>query len=174
MKITGVGSLTKHPRYDRYRSKRIAIPVLFGKVCRIVVEGYDEDPQKEEFHTAINNFLSIDESVLRACEQYVFHYYQDCNADWDAADDEYVAVPSPSNVWDHIQLGGEPTVIRRDYGDKGIYINLGCGCDWEIEHGLQIVFKNGLKVNKVGSYDGHLTNSDAYADDSLENVVYRA
>ena len=26
---------------------------------------------------------------------------------------------------------------------------------------------------KVGGYDGHLTNSDAYADDALEGVVYR-
>jgi hypothetical protein len=25
----------------------------------------------------------------------------------------------------------------------------------------------------VGPYDGHLTNSDAFADSTLENVVYR-
>lgn len=46
-------------------------------------------------------------------------------------------------------------------------------CDWETEHGLQIVFKQGLKINKLGPFDGHLTNSDAYADKKLENVVYR-
>lgn len=36
-----------------------------------------------------------------------------------------------------------------------------------------LVLKNGLKVNKLGGYDGHLTNSDAFADDSLENTIYR-
>jgi hypothetical protein len=64
-------------------------------------------------------------------------------------------------------------VARRAYGDKGIYVSVECGCDWEVEHGLQLVFKNGLKVNKLGGYDGHLTNSDAFADESLEDVVYR-
>jgi hypothetical protein len=42
----------------------------------------------------------------------------------------------------------------------------------EPEHGLQVVFQNGLRVNKVGPYDGHLTNSDAYGDDNLEQAVY--
>jgi hypothetical protein len=27
-------------------------------------------------------------------------------------------------------------------------------------------------VTKVGPHNGHLTNSDAYADDDLENVIY--
>ena len=41
------------------------------------------------------------------------------------------------------------------------------------QHGLQIVFKDGRSVTKVGPYDGHLTNSNAYADASLDGVVYR-
>ena len=56
---------------------------------------------------------------------------------------------------------------------NAVYISLGCNCDWEQEHGLQIVLKDGLRVTKVGSFDGHLTNSDAYDDASLENVIYR-
>lgn len=64
-------------------------------------------------------------------------------------------------------------VTRRPYGDKRIYISLECGCDWEREHGLQIVFKEGQYVNKLGPYDGHLTNSDAFADDALEDIVYK-
>ncbi len=65
-------------------------------------------------------------------------------------------------------------MTRRGTGDKGVYVSLECGCDWEQEHGLQIVFKNGLKVNKVGPFNDWLTNSDAYGDDSLEDVVYRS
>ncbi|HEY7328274.1 MAG TPA: hypothetical protein VH592_11565 [Gemmataceae bacterium] len=63
-------------------------------------------------------------------------------------------------------------VSRRAYGDKGIYISVECGCEWEQEHGLQLVLRNGLKVNKLGGYDGHLTNSDAFDDESLEHVIY--
>ena len=64
-------------------------------------------------------------------------------------------------------------VSRRPYGDRAAYVSLECGCDWEEEHGLQIVFKEGLHVNMVGQYDGHLTNADAYGDGRLENVIYR-
>ena len=82
-------------------------------------------------------------------------------------------IDSPKDVWKHIQFGDEAMVIRRPYHDKGIYISLECNCDWEEEHGLQIVFKNGLKVNKIGPYDGHCTNVDAYANKSLEDVIYK-
>ncbi|WP_407939254.1 DUF6985 domain-containing protein [Microbulbifer thermotolerans] len=47
-------------------------------------------------------------------------------------------------------------VLRRPYGDKLVYISLECSCDWEREHGLQIVFKQGLYVNKIGPLDGIL------------------
>jgi hypothetical protein len=149
------------------------VPVLGGKVCRIVVAEYDDDPRKEEFHVAIANFLRIAPSVLKEAQPYVFRYYQDCKKNWEPDDDACVAIESPCDVWHHIQLGSEPLVLRRAYGDKGIYVSLECNCDWEAEHGLQIVFKNGLRVNKVSLYDGHLTNSDAYANDALEDVIYQ-
>jgi len=155
------------------RRKPVPIAVLGGKLCTICLEGYTWDKKKDEFDAAIANFLSLDAAALREAEGYVFQYYKDYEAGWKSYDDDFKPIKSPGDVWAHVRFGKEPTVSRRRYGDKGIYISLECGCDWEEEHGLQIVFKNGLKVNKVGSYDGHLTNSDAYADNSLEDVVYR-
>ena len=32
--------------------------------------------------------------------------------------------------------------------------------------------KTGLRVNKVGPYNGHLTHADAYGDEHLETVIY--
>lgn len=54
----------------------------------------------------------------------------------------------------------------------GIYFSLECNCDGEPEHGLQLVIRDGLTVSKVGSFDGHLTNADAYGDRSLAGIVY--
>ena len=173
MEIPGLGSVTKDLRFGFYESDPMPIPALGEKECRVAVEDYDDDPNKDEFHVAIANFLSIDSSVLRVAEEQIFRYYKKCNDDWDPDDEEYIAIKAPHDVWDHIQLGDQPAVRRRAYGDKAIYVLLECNCDWEPEHGLQIVFQNGLTVNKVGPYDGHLTNSDAYDDDSLEHVVYR-
>jgi hypothetical protein len=173
MNIPGLGELAKDERFGWYYSQPLKLSLLNGSECKVVVEGYDEDPQPLEFHAAIANLLACGFSVLKAAEQHVFKYYQDMNSNWDTSDEEYVPINSPSDVWRHVRFGSEPMVTRRAYGDKGIYVSIECNCDWEPEHGLQIVLKNGERVVKVGPYDGHLTNSDAYADDSLENVVYR-
>lgn len=175
MDIPGLGIVTKDSRFGWYYSQPMSIPVLRGQTCRMVVEGYDDDPNKDEIHVAIANFLSLPPAALEEAALHVFRYFQNCNDGmWEPDDDEFLVIESPSEVWRHVRLGDEPMVSRRHYGDRGIYVSLSCGCDWEEEHGLQIVFKNGLRVNKVGPYDGHLTNSDAYADNSLEDVVYRA
>ena len=102
----------------------------------------------------------------------MFQYYKDCNKDWDEGSERFISIESPADVWMHVQLGAKPLVTRRGYGDQGIYISVECECAWEEEHGLQIVFKNGLKINKIGAYDGHYTNSDAYGDDRLEDIIY--
>lgn len=167
MEIPGLGAVTRENDLNWLYSGPIAVPVLGGKACRIVVEGYDEDPKKAEFHAAIANFLAAGPEVLQAAEPHLFAYYQDFRHD------QPEEILSPSGVWKHIRLGEEPIVTRRNHGDQGVYVSLESNCDWEPEHGLQIVFKNGLVVNKVGPFDGHLTNSDACADDSLEDVIYR-
>jgi hypothetical protein len=154
MEIPGLGVVTQHCEF--LRSEPIPSPLLGGQLCRIIVAGYVDDVNKEEFHEAINNFLSGDASVLKACEQKVYDYYKLVNDGcWEPDDDEYITIESPSGVWDYIQLGSM-MVERCAYGDKGVYVSLESECEWEPEHGLMIVFKNGLKVTKVGGYDGNL------------------
>jgi hypothetical protein len=43
--------------------------------------------------------------------------------------------------------------------DNDFYASYECNCDWEGEHGLCIVLKNGLAITRVGKFDGHLTNT---------------
>jgi hypothetical protein len=72
----------------------------------------------------------------------------------------------------HIDCRVEPIVTRDPYGDRRVYVSLKCECDWEPEHRLQIVSRDGRTVSKVGRYDGHLTNSAAYNTDALDGVEY--
>ncbi|MFB2681633.1 DUF6985 domain-containing protein [Shewanella mangrovisoli] len=173
IEIPLLGELEKDQFDDWLRSKPIAVNVLGGDQFEFIFEEYEQDEAKEEFHEAIKNFLSIDESVLKKAQDHIYKYYKDIFEQLVPEDDWYVEIASPDEIWKHIKFGSTPMVSRRPYGDELVYISLECSCDWEREHGLQIVFKQGLHVNKVGPFDGHLTNSDAYADDNLENVVYR-
>lgn len=172
MFIPHLGDCERSDAGDYYTSAPIAVPVLGGKLCEITLEEYEEDENPEDFHTAIGNFLSINTLVLKQAEPHIYRYYLDCNSELEPGDDFYLEIPEPSDVWEYLDLDDEPTVTRRAYGDHGVYVSLSCRCDWEVEHGLQIVLKNGLTITKVGAFDGHLTNADAYDDESLEGVVY--
>jgi hypothetical protein len=173
IEIPGLGVLRQESEDDWYCSEPRHIPVLGDETCFISIENYDDDPCQQDFHVAIQNFLSIDESVIRAVEQHIYQYYQDCNSCFDPKDDEFIEIAAPEDIWEHIELGGEAVVSRRFGGDEGVYISLSSYCDWEEEHGLLMVFKNGLTINMVGACSGHLTNSDAYADEKLEGIIYQ-
>jgi hypothetical protein len=170
VEVPGLGEVTKDDRFGWYYSKPISVAMFGGKQCRMVLEGYDEDECKHEFHAAIANFLSGSPAVLRAADDALFRYYKDFEECW--KEDGKPPIKSAEELWHHVRLGSEPMVTRRAYGNKGVYISVECGCGWEKEHGLQLVLKNGLKVNKLGGYNGHLTNSDAFGDKSLEDVIY--
>jgi hypothetical protein len=72
-------------------------------------------------------------------------------------------------VWDHVSFGTE-FHVERGFDDQEVYVSVACECSWEPEHGLQLVFKEGRCVSRVGPYDGHLTNG---ADDAVYGSPFR-
>jgi hypothetical protein len=177
MEIPGLGTMTKDEEFKHFNwhfSAPLSIPVLGGFMLRVGVEEYERDPRKEEFHAAIANFLAAGPEVLKASEKHIFRYYQQVKERAEPGE-EIISIASPTDVWKHVEFESYAMTRRRPYawGDQGVYITLDSWCGWEEEHGLQIVFKNGLAINKVGPFDGHLTNEDAYGEEGLEDVVYR-
>ncbi|MDP1661082.1 MAG: hypothetical protein Q8L55_04125 [Phycisphaerales bacterium] len=170
MNVPGLGELTLDKQFGWYYSEPLPVKMFSGKLCAVVLEGYDTDERQHEFHTAIANFLAGTPAVLRAADEPLFRYYKDFEDWW--LEDGRPPVTSHDELWQLVKFGSEAIFSRRSNGDKGLYVSVECECDWEIEHGLQLVLKNGLKVNKLGGYDGHLTNSDAFTDERLENVIY--
>ena len=173
MKIDGIGEF-KTVAGELY-GPTMKFESLKLKYC-FVLEEYDEDPNKDEFHSAMKNFSLNFEESLKEAKTHIYDYYLDLKGEYE--DDEFMSeilpeIKSSEDVCKYIELGDEMRVGRRPYGDQKIYISIECGCDWEEEHGLQIVSKEGKFINKVGEYDGHHTNSDAYDNDSLESVVYK-
>lgn len=173
--VPKLGELKEDDDFDNWlRSDPVSVSVLGGSEFVFILEDYVSDTEQEQFHQAIENFLSLGELALKKAESEIFQYYKDVNNESEPGDGWYVEIEKPQDVWNHIRFRGRVHVKRRNFRDKLIYIDIECDCDWEQEHGLQIVFKQGLFVNKVGAYDGHLTNSDSYAKDELENVIYQS
>ena len=169
-------TLTHDVQFGRFETAEIIIPFLRGRRCRFVLESLADDPRPDDVRRAVQNALSATPALLDAAQPHVVRYCEEMLELYDKRERPAVTLARPSDVWSCVQFGSELSVIRRADGDSedGIYVSLECNCDWEVEHGLQLVLREGHTVSKVGPYDGHLTNADAYADRSLVGVVYRS
>ncbi|NEA32735.1 hypothetical protein [Streptomyces sp. SID13031] len=156
MEIPGLGAVVEDDAFEGYRSKAVPVGVLGGLECEFVVQGYDEEEDQEDFHAAIRTFLSLGPSALTEAAPAVYAYY--LRARREPGGDLGVKINGPDDVLEYVNLGTEAEVLRNDDGDGRIYVSLECGCDWEPEQGLQLVFRDGACVTRVGPYDGELTD----------------
>ncbi|MGX6603471.1 DUF6985 domain-containing protein [Micromonosporaceae bacterium Da 78-11] len=166
MEIPGLGTMTAED--DWHSSDPVRVPVLGGAEYEFLVVGYADDDAKEDFHRAIATFLALDESALHAATDAVHAYYRDVAEMCAVGGYPCVDIARPEDVWQHVRPGPEPMVER----DGRVYVSVEAECDWEPEHGLQIVFRDGAVVTKVGPYDSHVTNASAFGRDDLGDVVY--
>lgn len=177
MNIPPVGDVLPHAEVSEWLiSRPHPIKCLVGHVVQFVFDGYLDDPRKIDYQRALQNLLELDSSALTAVAPYVAQY---CNEISNLCGDEelpQISIEQPSDVWRYVQFGSELHVSRRAKGDEedGIYFSLECNCDWKPEHGLVLVVRDGLAFTKAGPYDGHLTNSDAYADPKLKHVIFKS
>jgi hypothetical protein len=160
MKIEHLGELTIHPELDDWlQSPEVRIEYFDGVKLKFVFEDITEDPKPDDYRTAVSSFLAMTLADRENATLYVHKNYADFINDVDE-EDVYVRIDDCSDVWKHVF----PTVIhvsRRPYGDKKVYIVINAECDWEIEHGLQIVYREGGILQRVSDQDGHLTYCDA-------------
>ncbi|CAM1345678.1 DUF6985 domain-containing protein [Tenacibaculum amylolyticum] len=162
---------------DWWESNLIIIPFFNNQEIKITFMDFvpENDPEFiKDADTALQLFLTKSESdkfdisklVYKNCMDFLnaVVYDEDDQALWD--------IKNPNDIWNFVQ----PThifVTRRDYEDQSIYININCECDWEQEHGLQLVFKQGKHITRVSSIDGHLTNADAYGIPDEEDYLLK-
>lgn len=150
-------------------SEPIPVPLLGGLPCTIVLERYESDDQPQDFHDAIANLLAATPQVLRDVEKEVYQYYLDCDCNIYRDEEDWIVIEKPEDVWQFVDLGKAVYIARNQIGDEVVYASIENNCEWEDEHGLQIVLREGLRVTKLGPFDGHLTNSDAVGE---PDVIY--
>lgn len=170
-----LGPLVHDDALGGYVSEAKAVRFLGGRPVRFVIEDYADDPRPEEIRSAIKNALDAGPAVLTEAQPYVVQYCEDMLALYPDDERPAVTLKKPGDVWSHVHFGDEFYVSRRADGDAedGVYLSLECNCDWEVEHGLQLVLRDGRTVSKVGPFDGHITNAHAYGDRRLVGVVYK-
>lgn len=172
MEIPGLGAAAYDAKSGWYESPALAVPVLGGAKCSFVVDGYAGDPAPSDFHDAIAAFLALDAAVLATAALPIFEYYLDVRSEF-RDQDGFPLITVPDEVWQHIRYG--QVTVGRGSGRDGdsVFVSVEAECAWEPEHGLQIVFRGGQAVTKVGPFDGHYSHASAFDSDDLVGVVYR-
>jgi hypothetical protein len=138
-----------------HTSTPVPVPA-FGRRCAFTLtdpDDYATDP--EPVDRAVAAFLDLDDSALAAAAPDAYEYYRDVTDFFEAEGYEYTRVDDPSRIWEHVDFG---PVVRIEREDGRVYLSVECECSWEIEHGMQLVFRDGRAISRISPYDGHLTN----------------
>lgn len=156
--LAPLGELTRHDRIEEWLvSAPIDVPLL-GVRLAFVIEGLESDANPSDFAGAVTNFLALTREDREAATPHVFRNYRRFV---EAVGDQVeVHIDSAEDVWRHVHPA-EIYVSRRHRRDRKVYVQVAAECDWEIEHGLQLVYREGRQLSRVSEQDGHLTHTDA-------------
>ena len=162
MHIAILGPLKPNPHDPEFfDSEPLPIPLFDGEKVPITLIGLHET-DRTDAEEALSSFLKLGRHDRLTISPYVFANYQ-LTAKF-AAEQNFeldCTIASHEDVWQHVRPSGI-SVFRRDRRDCAIYVVVGANCDWEVEHGLQIVYRHGSELVRVSQQDGHLTHTDAY------------
>ena len=171
-----IGELKQNDQFeDWWESEPIGIRFFDDKKLKITFMDLvpENDPNFiKEADQALKSFLEKKTNDRLELSELA---YQNCmnflNAvEYDEGDKPLWDIKEKSEIWNFI-YPEEIYVTRRHRRDEDIYINVTCECEWEQEHGLQLVFRQGKKLTRISDQDGHITEADAYDKPDEEDVL---
>lgn len=168
MTLKSIGELKQDKSFEElFSSSEIKVPYFNDREMVFEIEGIDEN-SLGSFDKAIENFLNLTQEEKQKANEHIYKYYQFVK---NLVDDDYFdfEIENEKEVWEYV----DPQVIIASQRDKDgkIYVSVITGCDWDPEHGMQIVYKEGKTLQRVSSCDGHVTHTDAYALDESEDKI---
>ncbi|WP_442800635.1 DUF6985 domain-containing protein [Roseobacter sp. MH60115] len=123
---------------------------------------------------ALRRFTQMTPADRLATTPHVHAYYRDMHMHADGAwiDENMTAPAHPADIWAHVRPLALTITSRppRPGTDPIPYVILEANCDWEDEHGLQLVWKEGRDLVRVGEYDG----KPLHAENAPSGVVYHS
>ena len=100
----------------------------------------------------LQNFLILDNQDKIKDSKLVFDYYSETLK---------YGYTSPLNIIDVADVWNfvYPSEVIVHWDENAdFYLCVSCGCEWEEEHGLQLVFKDGKKLTRASGHDGSFTD----------------
>jgi hypothetical protein len=162
-----IGILKQEDNFsDWWKSKKIEVSFFDNARLSVTFMGFEPEHDMtfiDEADQAMTNFLNFTSEDRNSISDLAYKNCMDFldAVGYDEIDEPLRQIVECNDIWNFIQPT-EIYVTRRPYKEKDIYIQIACECDWEQEHGLQLVFRQGKKLTRISDQDGHLTEADAY------------
>ncbi len=156
--LDSVGSLQPHPDVpnDWLISKPVSVSFFEDKELKFIFYPDLENDINffSDANRSVKNFLKKNNRDRLLLSNSIYKNYRETQDYYDTRS----FGPSPLNlndeeeIWNYV-YPDEIFVCRDSMEDESIYLLVYCGCEWEIEHGLQLVFKDGLELTRVSGID---------------------
>ncbi len=156
MNIPVLGELRPHPKIHQMaqcRGRWLFQVGFNGQKLTFILNGLEESDE-EVATTAVMAFLGLGIKEKLAASEYVFANYSKM-AELVDEEDLGCQISSKEDVWTHVHPS-EIFVSKRRRREQAIYIQVTAECDWEPEHGLQIIYRRGNELSRVSDQDGHV------------------
>lgn len=176
-----IGQLKQEDTFpDWWKSEKTEIPFFENEKLAITFMDFEPEHDKtfiEEADQTLINFLKLNLAYRNSISDLAYKNCKDFldTVGYEKADAPLRKIKDHNEIWNFIHPT-EIYVTRRPYNDKDVYIILACECDWDQEHGLQLVFRQGKQLTRISGQDGHLTEADTYdkpdeEDELLSNYI---
>jgi hypothetical protein len=145
------GQLTQDEDFEEWwYSKLIEIPYFQNKGLRIVFTDAGNENYFKLAETALYHFMQLSNSTREQHSNQIIENYR-LNLIFDYT--PRLDLKSDKEIWSFVY----PKEIFLELNEKGeVFVLVSCGCEWEEEHGLQLVFKEGQNLTRVSYNDGGL------------------
>jgi hypothetical protein len=150
--IKGLGKLEQHPQAsDWWRSRPVKVDVLDGKLLPFILEDeYNHLSLLQPIESAVANFLSLDSEHRKELTERVYKNYEEIRK---IATVPALPIQEKSEIWKYVYPGD--IFIQQGLDDPEIHILVTGNCEWEPEHGLQMVFRKGKEIVGVSEVTGY-------------------
>lgn len=167
--LKSIGELIQNSKWnDWWDSQETAVPYFDNLKLKFTIMDVDKNEIDDHFNLAIESFLKLTSQDRLNVSPYIFDEYNEF-VDLVGEDSFDFTIENEVDVWEHIQP--QFISISRREKDGLVYVVIHANCDWEEEHGLQIVYRNGNQLSRVSPKDGHLTYADAHDLDDAEDKI---
>jgi len=153
MKSKVVGDLSPL-EYDPnfFESAPYPIPYFDNKELKIGFVEATYEPYLLAADRVLQNFLNLSVQDRLNDSQLVFHYYNEVLKHGYTKPLDLNVI---TDIWNFVYPGEIMVLWGKD---EDYYLCVTCDCEWEEEHGLQLVFKDGKKLTRASGHDGGLTD----------------